>query len=191
MPGRVTRRGIARWAGHGGRERTIHGVFTTNLSWGTRPWVRIRHHLVDHDAVRWAGGDEGVVTTSGTKTDGVERCVSSLDGKTVPGRGGLRVALMRVTRRSASPVMREPLATPRTDNPQKSCKTASSGHRGRPQGRQERHRRDVRRAPSGGFVQEPSTPVLKLSGDPVQVLDFVDEGACGHHEAWPMVRQPG
>jgi putative transposase len=45
MSGRVTMRGIARWAGQGGSYRTIQRFFTTSLSWGMVQWVLIRHHL--------------------------------------------------------------------------------------------------------------------------------------------------
>lgn len=45
MTGRVTMRGIARWAGTGGSYRTIQRFFTTSLSWATLQWVLIRHHL--------------------------------------------------------------------------------------------------------------------------------------------------
>ena len=42
MTGRVTMRGLSRWAGTGGRYRTIQRFCTTSLSWGTVPWVLIR-----------------------------------------------------------------------------------------------------------------------------------------------------
>ncbi len=45
MSGRVTMRGIGRWAGPGGSSRTIQRLFATSLSWGTGPWVLMRHHL--------------------------------------------------------------------------------------------------------------------------------------------------
>jgi putative transposase len=62
MTGRVTMRGMARWADTGGSYRTIQRFFTPSLSWGTLPWVLIRHHLCDHDDVFVMGGDEVVVT---------------------------------------------------------------------------------------------------------------------------------
>src|SRR2546430_9612479 len=57
MTGRVTMRGIARWADTGGSYRTIQRFFTTSLHWGTLQWVLIRHHLLDHDDVVLMGGD--------------------------------------------------------------------------------------------------------------------------------------
>ena len=51
MTGRVTMRGMARWADTGGSYRTLQRFFTTSLSWGTLQWVLIRHHLFEHDDV--------------------------------------------------------------------------------------------------------------------------------------------
>lgn len=45
MPGRVTMRGRARWAGTGGSYRTIQRCFTTSINWATLHWVLMRHHL--------------------------------------------------------------------------------------------------------------------------------------------------
>ena len=85
MTGRVTMRGIARWADNGGSYRTLHRFFTTSLSWGTRPWVLIRHHLFEQEDVLVMGGDAVVVTTAGQTTYGLDRFFSSLYGKMVPG----------------------------------------------------------------------------------------------------------
>jgi putative transposase len=51
MTGRVTMRGIARWAGPGGSYRTVQRFCHTSLSWGRRQWMVIRHHLLDQDDV--------------------------------------------------------------------------------------------------------------------------------------------
>src|SRR5215217_3131979 len=108
MSGRVTMRGIARWAGKGGSYRTIQRFFTTSLSWGKVQWVLIRHHLLDPDDVIVLGGDDVVVTKSGKKTHGLDRFFSSLYGKAVPGWCFLSVSLMSVKRRTAYPVLMEP-----------------------------------------------------------------------------------
>lgn len=147
MTGRVTMRGISRWAGHGGSYRTLQRFFTTSLSWGTLQWVLIRHHLLDQDDVLLAGGDEVVVTKSGKKTYGLDRFFSSLYGKTVPGLCFLSLSLRSVKRRTSYPVIMEQIDKPLTDNPQEPCKTASYGRRGRPKGSKDRHRRDVRLSP--------------------------------------------
>src|SRR5712691_7486828 len=83
MTGRVTMRGIARWAGKGGRYRTVQRFFTTSISWATLQWVLIRHHLLEPDDVILMGGDDVVVTKSGKHTYGLDRFFSSLYGKVV------------------------------------------------------------------------------------------------------------
>ena len=73
MTGRVTMRGLGRWAGKGGSDRTIQRLFTTSSSWATLPWVLIRHHLLEPDDVILLGGDDVVVTKAGKHTYGLDR----------------------------------------------------------------------------------------------------------------------
>jgi putative transposase len=78
MTGRVTMRGIARWAGTGGSYRTIQRFFLTSISWATLQWVLIRHHRLDPDEVILRGGDDVVVTKAGQHPHGLDRFFSSL-----------------------------------------------------------------------------------------------------------------
>jgi len=73
MTGRVTMKGMARWAGKGGSYRTVQRFFNTSLSWGTLQWVLIRYHLLAPDDVILMGGDDVVVTKSGKQTHGLDR----------------------------------------------------------------------------------------------------------------------
>ena len=143
MTGRVTMRGIARWADKGGSYRTSQRLFTTSLSWGTRQWVLIRHHLCEQDDVLLMGGDEGGGTTAGQQTYGLDRFFSSRSGKMVPGLCFLSVSLMSVTRRTASPVLMEQMEPKHTDHPPEAPQQQASGKRGRPKGGKTRQRRDV------------------------------------------------
>ncbi len=70
MTGRVTMRGMARWAGPGGSDRTVQRCCQTSLSWGRRQWMVIRHHLLDQDDVLVMAGDDVVVTNAGQQTHG-------------------------------------------------------------------------------------------------------------------------
>src|SRR5438128_3695441 len=154
MTGRVTMRGIARWAGQGGSYRTVQRLFTTSLSWATLQWVLIRHHLLEPDDVILMGGDDVVVTKSGKHTYGLERFFSSLYGKVVPGLGFLSLSLISVTRRTSYPVMMEQLEKQHTATAPEVSKKTSSGKRGRPKGRKNQQRRDVELSPYLRFVQE-------------------------------------
>src|SRR5437899_2854484 len=105
MTGRVTMRGMARWAGPGGSDWTVQRFCTTSLSWGMRQWMVMRHHLLDHDDVIVMAGDDVVVTKAGQQTHGFGRFFSSLYGKKVPGLGLLSFSWLRVKRRPSYPVM--------------------------------------------------------------------------------------
>jgi len=191
MTGRVTMRGIARWAGKGGSYRTIQRFFTTSRSWATLQWVLIRHHLLDLDDVILMGGDDVVVTKSGKRTDGLDRFFSSLYGKTVPGLGFLSLSLISVKRRTSYPIMMEQIDKQQTANPPDVAKTTSQGRRGRPPGSTNRNRREVVLSPYLQFVQETMRRLLALIGTGLKVMYFVYDGAFGHNEALQMVKQLG
>jgi putative transposase len=191
MTGRVTMRGMARWAAKGGSYRPMQRFFTPSLSWGTLQWVLMRHHLCDHDDVLLMGGDEGVVTKSGKQTYGVDRFFSSLYGQRVPGLCFLSLSLMSVKRRTSYPVIMEQMEPKPTDHPPEAPQKKASGKRGRPKGRKNRKRRDVGLTPSLRFVQETSNGLLQLIVDHVKVMDVVYDGAFGPHDALQMVKQLG
>jgi hypothetical protein len=191
MTGRVTMRGMARWADKGGSYRTIQRFFTTSLNWATLQWVLIRHHLFEHDDVFVMGGDEVVVTKSGKQTYGLDRFFSSLYGKRVPGLCFLSLSLISVKRRTSYPIMMEQLEKQPTDTPQEVSAKQSQGKRGRPKGSKNQHRRDVTLSPYLRFVQETITRLLELIGAHVKVKHFVYDGAFGHNDALQMVKQLG
>ncbi len=70
ISGRVTMRGISRWAGKGGSYRTIQRFFNTALDWSQLQWVVIRTHMLDDDEVILVSGDHVVVTKAGKQTHG-------------------------------------------------------------------------------------------------------------------------
>jgi putative transposase len=191
MSGRVTMRGLSRWSGKGGRYRTIQRFFNMSLSWCHRQWLLIRQHVLDADDVVVMRGDYVVVTKSGKTTSGLERFFSSLYGKAVPGLCFLSVSLLRVKRRTSSPVV--------TEQVEKACEAAaqaqptkkSGGSRGRPKGSKHRNRREVELSPSLRFIQEPIKRLLKQMGDAFKVVYVIFDGERGHNGAMHMVRQVG
>src|SRR2546425_3405093 len=191
MTGRVTMRGIARWAGPGGSYRTVQRFCKTSLSRGMLHWMVIRHHLFDQDDVIVMAGDDVVVTKAGKQTHGLGRFFSSLYGKKVPGLGFLSLSLLSVKRRTSYPVMMEQLAPPPPETPQEGAKPKAQGKRGRPPGSKNQHRREVVLSPYLRFVQETIKRLLELIGDRLQVIYFVFDGAFGHNDALQMVRQVG
>ncbi len=191
MSGRVTMRGIARWAGPGGSYRTIQRLFATGLSWSKIQWGLIRHHLLDQDDVIVLGGDDVVVTKSGKKTHGLDRFFSALYGKSVPGLCFLSVSLLSVKRRTSYPVLMEQHGPEHRQAPAAVGKKPSAGKRGRPNGRKNQHRREVTLSPYRCFVQESIRRLLTLIGEHVKVHYLVFDGAFGDNDAVQMVRQLG
>jgi putative transposase len=191
MTGRVPMRGLSRWAGPGGSDRTLQRVCITSLRWATRHGALMRHHLWDPEEGILLGGDDVVVTKAGKHTHGWERFFSSLYGTMVRGLGCLRLSLMRVKRRPSSPVMLAHLAPPHLAIPHEVSKHTAQGQRGRPTGRQNQPRRDVTLSPSLRVVQETTKRVLQLIGAQGQGMSLVFDGALGHHDARHRVRQRG
>jgi putative transposase len=109
MTGRVTMRGIARWAGTGGSYRTVQRWFAPALPWAALLGAFVRQHRPGPEAVDRVAGDAGMVTTAGQRTPGLERCVASVDGTPVPGRSGCTGSRVRVQTRRSVPRRVEPV----------------------------------------------------------------------------------
>jgi len=78
MTGRVTMGGVSRWAGPGGRYRTVPRFCSPVIPWATRWWVFFRHHRYWAEAGSLLAGDEVVVTKAGPHPHGLERFCASL-----------------------------------------------------------------------------------------------------------------
>ena len=107
MSGRVTMRGLSRWAAKGGSYRTVQRFFNTVLDWSQLQWLLIRTHLLDHDDVIVVSGDHVMVTKAGKQTHGLDRFFSSLYGKAVPGLCFLSLSLISVKHRKSYPALME------------------------------------------------------------------------------------
>jgi putative transposase len=191
MSGRVTMRGLSRWAGKGGSYRTIQRFFNTSLNWCHLNWLLIRHHVLDTDDVVVMSGDHVVVTKAGKMTSGLDRFFSSLYGKTVPGLCFLSLSLLSVKRRTSYPVLTEQVEKPSDALVQEPPKPKARGRRGRPQGSKNRNRRAVELSPSLRFIQAHIKRLLEQSGDAFKVGYFLFDGELGHNDALQMTRQVG
>ena len=58
LTGRITRLGVARWAGPGGSYRTVQRLFSTVIPWARLFWVFFRQHLYCAADVYLLVGDE-------------------------------------------------------------------------------------------------------------------------------------
>jgi putative transposase len=68
MTGRVTMLGISRWAGKGGRDRTVQRVCSQALPWAMLFGMFVRQHGYRPGDVYLLAGDEGVLTKAGKHT---------------------------------------------------------------------------------------------------------------------------
>jgi len=107
MTGRVTMRGIARWAGVGGSYRTVQRFFATTLPWASLFWLFFRAHLFRCTDTYLLGGDETVVTKAGKHTHGLDRFFASLYGKPVPGLAFFALSLISIQQRRSFPIQIE------------------------------------------------------------------------------------
>jgi putative transposase len=71
MTGRVTMRGLSRWAEKGGSYRTVQRFFKEEMGWPTLRWQLIKQHLTGTKSVWLMVGDEVTVTKSGKETHGL------------------------------------------------------------------------------------------------------------------------
>lgn len=191
MSGRVTMRGLSRWAGKGGSYRTIQRFFNASLNWCHLNWLLIRHHVLDTDDVVVRSGDHVVVTKAGKMTSGLDRFFSSLYGKTVPGLCFLSLSLLSVKRRTSYPVLTEQVEKPSDALVQEPPKPKARGRRGRPQGSKNRNRREVELSPSLRFIQAHIKRLLEQIGDAFKVVYFLFDGELGQNDALQMTRQVG
>src|SRR6516165_478262 len=104
MTGRVTMRGLARWAGKGGSYRTIQRFFAQVLPWAILFWVFFRQHVYRPNDVYLLVGDEVVATKAGKLPPGLDRFFSSLYGKPVPGLAFFTFSLVSTQQRRSFPI---------------------------------------------------------------------------------------
>jgi putative transposase len=173
MSGRVTMRGLSRWAGQGGSYRTVQRFFNTVLDWGQLQWLLIRTHLVDQDDVIVASGDHVVVTKAGKQTHGLDRFFSSLYGKAVPGLCFVSLSLISVKHRKSYPALMEQVEKPSETIPSAPAQAAKKKRQGqsvakakrhgggRPKGSTNRRPREVELSPSLVFIEDVENHVLR------------------------------
>lgn len=193
MSGRVTMLGLSRWSEPGGSYRTIQRFYNSTIIWAKVNWIFIRHHLLDPTDTLLIGGDETVVTKSGKQTYGLDRFFSSLYSKPVAGLSFFSLSLISVNQRTSYPVMLEQRLKETEEKPaqkaaQKKVKK-SGGQKGRPQGSQNKNRREVQLKPYLSRIQTMLEKLLALIGLDLKVSYCVMDGAFGHNYALQMVRQ--
>ena len=193
MTGRVTMLGISRWTETGGSYRTVQRFYNRPIAWAKVNWILMWHHLLDPTDTMLIGGDETVVTKAGQQTYGLDRFFSSLYGKPVPGLSFFGLSLISVKQRTSYPVMMEQTLKEAEEKPVKKAPRKkgkkSAKKRGRPQGSQNRNRREVELKPYLIRIQTMLTKLLALLGLSLKVSYCVMDGAFGNNYALQMVCQ--
>jgi putative transposase len=199
MTGRITMRGIARWAGPGGSYRTIQRFFATLIPWGILFWVFFRHHLYCPGDVYLVAGDDVIVTKAGKHTHGLDRFFASLYGKPVPGLAFFTLSLVSVQARRSFPLRVEQVVRSDAEKAASKAKAAakkSKGPRakrrlGRPKGSKNKAKADGTVTPELVRITGWLDALLHLVAGVISLTYLVLDGHFGHHNALQMARQCG
>jgi putative transposase len=196
-PGRVTMLGLARWAGTGGRDRTVQRVCSQALPWAMLFWVFCRQHVPRPEEVYLLAGDAVVVTNAGKHTYGLERLFSSLSGKPIPGFACFAFSLGSGQARRAFPVRVEQVVRRAAEKAASKAKAAATPQKpsaplrrpGRPQGSRSKPHAAVPLTPAWSRITAMLEALLKLSAGVLPLTYLVLDGHFGHPNARPMARQ--
>jgi hypothetical protein len=197
MTGRVTMRGVARWAGPGGSYRTVQRFFSATLPWASLFWLFFRTHLFAPEDVYLLAGDEVVVTKAGQHTHGLDRFFSSLYGKPVPGLAFFALSLISTRERHSFPVRVEQVVRAPEERAQRPARrrghkptpAAPPRPRGRPKGRKTTDKTAVPLTPELLRIKGMVTALLAMIGRVVPLTYLVLDGHFGTNTALQMVRQ--
>jgi hypothetical protein len=197
MTGRVTMRGLSRWAGTGGSSRTVPRFFSTVIPWAMLLWVCFRQPVYGPAEVYRRAGDAVVVTKAGKTTSGLDRVVASLHGTPVPGLAFFTLALVSVQARRALPrrgaqVVRGAAATAASKVKAATKQPTSpraTRRPGRPPGRTHTPKAYVTLTPELLRLKAMLDALRQLIARVVPRTSLVREGHCGHHTALHMARQ--
>lgn len=187
MSGRVTMKGISRWAGKGGSYRTIQRFFSTMLPWPTMLWTFFHHHCWNSNDTYLLAGDESVITKSGKKTYGLGRFFSSLQNQTVSGLSFFCLSLVSVEQQKAFPVrLEQQLPSPsRAKNP--TGKTTSKRKAGRPKGSINKDKTQVNLTSEMRLIRGMIEALLSLIGGRIPLTYILLDGHFGNNNTLQMV----
>lgn len=197
MTGRVTMRGISRWAGDGGSYRTVQRLFHTVIPWATLFWLFFRTHLFHADDIYLLGGDETVVTKAGKHTPGLDRFFAGLYGKPVPGLAFFTLSLISTNARRSFPIAVEQVvrtpeekAAARTKTPAKGAAVSTPKRKsGRPKGSTTKAKTAVTLTPELTRIQTMIGHLLLRMGGLLPLTYLVMDGHFGNNNALQMTRQ--
>lgn len=198
MTGRVTMTGLARWAGRGGRYRTVQRFFATPIPWPDVAWAFVRQHLCPSDDVYLLAGDEVVVPKAGKHTYGLDRFFSGLYQKPVPSVAFCSVALVSTRTRRAFPLRLDQVVRTPEEKAASKAKAAApppspAGKRkpGRPKGSRNHAKAALPLSPELQRIQTLLQAQLHLMDKAIPLVYLALDGHFGNSPSLQMVRGCG
>ena len=200
MTGRVTMLGISRWAGKGGRYRTVQRFFFCKaIPWAMLFWMFFRQQLHRPDHVYLLAGDEVVVIKAGKQTYGLDRFFSSWYGKPVPGLSFFALSLVSVQERRSFPVRIEQVVRSEAEKAASKAKAEAKQQkalnekrrRGRSKGSKNKDKAEVTLTPELLRIKSMLAGLLKLRAGFLSLTYLVLDGHFGNNNALHMAQQCG
>jgi putative transposase len=196
ITGRVTMVGLSRWAGHGGRARTVPRFCSPVMPWATLFGVCCRQHGYRPGEVYLLAGDEVVVTQAGPHTPGLARCFARLYSQPGPGLACCTRSVVSPQERRSCPLYVEPVVRRDAEQAASQAKAAAkpphpatdTRRRGRPQGSQNTNTAKATWTPEWGRINSMSTAWRQRMDADLSLTSLVLDGHFGHHHAGPMAR---
>ncbi len=191
MSGRITMKGISRWAGKGGSYRTIQRFFHHRHNWPTLMWIFFQTHCLKSQESYAIAGDEVVVTKSGKKTYGVDWFFSSLSNRPVKGLAFFALSLVGLGERQSFPLRIEQIVNTNSGQVNKTTstpksKTKKKGKRGRPKGSKNKHKSKYVLSSELFRIKGMLLALLETINGVIPLQYLLLDGKFGHHNAAQM-----
>lgn len=191
MTGRVTMRGISRWAEKGGSYRNIQRFYATKVPWAELKVKFFETHFFQSKREYILAGDETVIGKSGGQTFGVNRFFSSLRGKVIRGLGFLVLSVVDTLDRKSYPLLIEQRIKAEVDKSQsvKPKKKKRKKGQGRPKGSRNRDKREFKPSAELKQLNEMLKVLLSLLRQFMKVRYLALDGHFGHYQAVLLAQQ--
>lgn len=189
MSGRITMKGISRWAGKGGSYRTLQRFFYHPHNWPTMMWLFFHTHCFLSQETYAIAGDEVVTTKSGKKTYGVDWFFSSLANRPVKGLAFFALSLVGLNERQSFPLRIEQILNSEEDNkthPKAQSKPKKRGKRGRPKGSKNKDKTQYSLSSELFRLKGMLSALLTTINGAIPLQYLLLDGKFGHNNAAQM-----
>ncbi len=195
MPTDITQLGISRWAEKGGRYRTVHRFFHSEIDWLQLKWLFFQLFAYQEGDTYLLVGDETVLKKVGKWTHGLDRFFSSLADRPVSGVAFFGLALVNVRTRKAYTLTAEQVVRSEAEKEEakkrkaKAEPNAPKKKPGRPKGSKNKNKAEGVLSPELGRILAWTQKVMALVEKKIPIGYFVLDGHFGNHPAYQMTRQ--